>query len=235
MASWLTQFGLTEAEADIYQALLKQGAATAGMIAKQARQHRRTVYDAVERLLEKGLVGMILRNNRKHYLALNPQTLSGLLEAQEAAVEQLKHMANVTADAECHVQLFHGKTGLKQALEKQIVEGNEITVLNPCPTPETSLSFYFQKYEHMRKARKIQTIMVTTRQHVSAFAKLPYAQTRIIPIDLKDCATNIHGTSISFLVWKEPSFCLSIEHPQIAQGFRELVQLTTSVGVKNDT
>ncbi len=226
MASWLCEFGLTETEATIYLALLRQGACTAGMLAKFAKQHRRTVYDAVERLLEKGLVGVITRNNRKHYLALNPKTLLEFLEAQQAALEHLTVLVEKTTEQECTVQLFHGRTGLKQALEDQLKERKPIVVLNPCPTPNHALSFYFPKYERVRIAKKLHTTMITTKEHAAAFALLPYSTTEKIPVDLGSCATNISGTLVSFLVWGEPSFSLSIRHATIAQGFREIATLS---------
>src|SRR3989338_463264 len=52
----LEQVGLSKNETKVYLALLEIGAATAGEIASQAKIHRTNVYDAMERLLEKGLV-----------------------------------------------------------------------------------------------------------------------------------------------------------------------------------
>src|SRR3989344_8495564 len=132
MAHWLEQFGLTETEAMVYTTLLKHGACTAGKVARVTKQHPRTVYDAVERLMQKGLLGAVRRNNRKHYLALNPKTLQEFIAEQELAVMQLALLIK-NPEPECKVHLFYGKTGLRQGLEDPLQERAPITNMNPGP------------------------------------------------------------------------------------------------------
>ena len=64
----LIKIGLTDAEAKIYLVLLELGSSQAVHITSKSALHRRTVYDAIERLVEKGLVSYIRENNIKKYL-----------------------------------------------------------------------------------------------------------------------------------------------------------------------
>jgi len=61
----LNEIGLTENESKIYLALIDLGPSLAGQISRKTGLHRRTVYDSIEMLIKKGLVGYIKNNNRK--------------------------------------------------------------------------------------------------------------------------------------------------------------------------
>ena len=69
----LVPLGLTNTEAKIYVTLIDLGRAQAGIISRKSGIHRRSVYDALERLIEKGLVSYIKENlivpftHTKHY------------------------------------------------------------------------------------------------------------------------------------------------------------------------
>ena len=63
----LTSLGLSKNEAKVYLALLDLGSATAGKIAEKSKVHRTNVYDALERLIEKGVVTYIFKKDIKNY------------------------------------------------------------------------------------------------------------------------------------------------------------------------
>ena len=66
----LKEAGLTDNESKVYLALIDLGPSLAGQIARKTGMHRRTVYDTIEMLIEKGLIGYIQKNNRKLFYAL---------------------------------------------------------------------------------------------------------------------------------------------------------------------
>ena len=69
----LKEAGLTNNESLIYKALLELGPSLAGQISRKTGLHRRTVYDTAERLIQKGLIGYILKNNRRLFEASSPE------------------------------------------------------------------------------------------------------------------------------------------------------------------
>src|SRR3990167_2347637 len=84
MEKILENLGLTALEAKVYLTLLDLGPSLAGLITRKSGIHRRSVYDALERLIQKGLVGYIVNNNRKYFEAANPERLSELVKEKEA-------------------------------------------------------------------------------------------------------------------------------------------------------
>ena len=63
----LEKFGLTEGESKVYLALLKIGKSTIGDIVKEANVSNSKVYDILDRLNKKGLIGIVTENNRKSF------------------------------------------------------------------------------------------------------------------------------------------------------------------------
>ena len=75
MINELKQAGLTENETKVYLALIESGPNLAGQISRKTGLHRRSVYDVTEMLIKKGLIGYILKNNRRYFEASNPNRI----------------------------------------------------------------------------------------------------------------------------------------------------------------
>jgi sugar-specific transcriptional regulator TrmB len=75
--------GLTLNEAKIYYAILKQNPATIEQITKETKVHRRNIYDVLDRLLDKGLVSKVFKNESSQYIPVNPVKLSEVLSQKQ--------------------------------------------------------------------------------------------------------------------------------------------------------
>ncbi|MDI6738180.1 MAG: helix-turn-helix domain-containing protein [Nanoarchaeota archaeon] len=113
MYEQLAEAGLTKAEARIYAALVDAGKAQAGAISRKTGIHRRNVYDALERLVEKGLCSFIRENNKRYYMASEPRKL---LEAMDARKEAL---LSILPELEAKFN------AVKQKQETQFYKGTE--------------------------------------------------------------------------------------------------------------
>lgn len=88
----LQEIGLSPNEAKIYETLLNIGVAGVGDIATKANIHRRNVYDALQRLVQKGLVFTTFQKNENRYSAVDPNKLMELVREKEI------HLANAIPD-----------------------------------------------------------------------------------------------------------------------------------------
>ena len=68
--------GLTPNETKVYLALVDLGTAQAGQITEKSGVHRRNVYDAISRLMEKGIISYVNVNNKKLFSPVNPKKIS---------------------------------------------------------------------------------------------------------------------------------------------------------------
>ena len=79
---------LTKGESLTYIALLKLGSWKVGEIAKESRVPYSKIYDVLERLELKGLVGDKTINRIRYFHAVEPYRLYGYLERKEEDVKR---------------------------------------------------------------------------------------------------------------------------------------------------
>ncbi|MEK9180966.1 MAG: helix-turn-helix domain-containing protein [Patescibacteria group bacterium] len=85
--------GLSPNEAKIYEALVEHGEMGVSDISINAKIHRRNAYDAIHRLIDKGLVFEIISGGENKYNAVDPDKLTELLvEKQNRLTEILPEL-----------------------------------------------------------------------------------------------------------------------------------------------
>jgi len=128
----LSEMGLSKNEIEVYVKLLELGPSTAVQIAKLAKLHRPNVYDALERLIKKGLVTHFLKEDIKCYEVVDPDQLMNLLKAKEiklqALIPELK-IKQLAAKPASSVATFEGIAGARRVMEELINSTKEFYVL----------------------------------------------------------------------------------------------------------
>ena len=89
MEKQLTKLGFSENEAKIYLELLKNKDIQAGLLSKNTGINRRTTYDSLQRLIEKGYVGFNISANKKIFFAMNPKVIIKNLKEMEEEAEKI--------------------------------------------------------------------------------------------------------------------------------------------------
>ncbi|MDP3880918.1 MAG: helix-turn-helix domain-containing protein [bacterium] len=89
MLTILEELGLSPNEAKIYKALLEHGEMGVSDISLRAKIHRRNTYDAINRLVEKGLAFEILSAKENTYNAVDPEKLLELVDEKRQSIESL--------------------------------------------------------------------------------------------------------------------------------------------------
>ena len=117
--SIFTQIGLSPNEAKIYETLLEEGELAVGNIALKAKIHRRNVYDAINRLIEKGLVFQIIGYSENRFRAVDPNKLMELVEEKRSKLEgimpRLDQLYNKEPEQEA-AYIYKGIEGFKNYL-----------------------------------------------------------------------------------------------------------------------
>lgn len=121
----LSILGMTEMEFKVYRALLKCGASTIPLIAKNSHLNERSAYDCIERLISKGIVGQIMQNNKRMFLALNPEMLSFAIEEHENKINKEFQEINAILAAsqnKLNVHLIPSKAAFLKILKTVVVD-----------------------------------------------------------------------------------------------------------------
>ena len=120
--------GLSKNEAKIYETLIRQSESTVGQIAKNSRIHRRNVYDALDRLVEKGLVFEIMEHRESRYQGVEPKKLLEFLEEKHAALNNVLPQLTLLFEGvprEQRVCIYRGVEGWKNYMRDIIRVGED--------------------------------------------------------------------------------------------------------------
>src|SRR3989338_7083739 len=86
----LGRIGLSRAESKLYLAMIRLGSSATGSIVKETGLRKSTVYESLNRLLEKGLVSYVIKNNIKFFEAADPDRLVDFIEEQKRELDESK-------------------------------------------------------------------------------------------------------------------------------------------------
>lgn len=220
----LQELGLTRNEAKVYLALLHLGPSLAGQISRKSGLHRRTVYDTTEMLIKKGLLGYILRNNRRLFQASNPQKFLDILKEKESSVQDL--LPEMTSFYQStrekdETNFYKGKQGLKTVFEDQL-DSKEVLILGASKSAFSVLPFYFKWYDKARVKKKIKVRIIASEK----LSKIPLSEIRYLPEKYANpLAINVYKNKVAIILWQEKPIAIVINQKEIAEGYKNYFEL----------
>lgn len=127
----LRKLGLTDSEAKVYLALLKIGEFTSkGAILKEARIAPSKVYHVLDKLIDKGLVSTVTKDNVKRFAAAPPRRIGDYLALKKQEIEQEEKTAEeLLPRLEALYKTFREKTTAEVFFGWQGIETVYSTVL----------------------------------------------------------------------------------------------------------
>ncbi len=224
--------GLTRIEAKIYIALLEHGSALAGQITRISGVHRRTVYDAIERLIEKGLVSYIVQNNRKYFEAVKPERLLELLEERKQNIAgllpELQLRYNETEERK-ETTFFKGKLGVKSVFE-DMLRAKEILILGATTSNEDIIKYYFPHFDKKRLQKKIKLRMIFSESAKKRLKKYELCKVRFLPKQYETPTTiEIYENKVAIILWAEEPIAILINQKEISDSYKKYFELMWSI------
>jgi sugar-specific transcriptional regulator TrmB len=111
----LEKLGLTKGEVKVYLALNKLGESTVGPIGKESKVSKSKIYDILDKLIEKGLVGYITKEGTKYFTANDPHMILDYIDKKESELDQTKK--NVVAKVLPQLMLQRASVSKKRVAE----------------------------------------------------------------------------------------------------------------------
>lgn len=227
--------GLTRTEAKIYLALLDLGSAMSGTISSKTGIHRRSVYDAIERLIEKGLVSYIEQNNRKYFEPVSPQRLYEILNEKENSLKEilpeLIKKYNFKQEKKETV-FFRGKLGIKSVFEDQL-NSKEVLIIGATLNHENIIKYYFPFFDKRRLDKKIKLKMLFYEGARKKVKNYKLCQIKYLPNEYESHTTMyIYQHKVAIVLWAENPFAILISEREIAEGYRKYFNLMWNTAKK---
>jgi sugar-specific transcriptional regulator TrmB len=234
----LQEFSLSNTEAKVYLALLELGKSKAGKITKKSAVNRTNVYDALERLIEKGLVSYVSENNKKVFEAVDPQRLKEILEDKQdklsKTIEELKILHQKSQKDE-DAFIFRGKKGIKTIFEDILAEKKDLFVYG-AESKFKALFPYYQKHWNEERARlKIKVKMIYNKKvkEEKKKEKLKLLEMKFLPETYEFPSTiMMHGEKLVTIVWLEEPFAFMVKSEEAVKSNMNFFEILWNIAKK---
>jgi len=230
MEEILRRLGLTRNEIKVYMTLLKIKSGLAGEVTKLSGIHRRSVYDAIERLVQKGLISYALEGKRKYFQIEKPERLMDIMSNwQEELKEKLPKFLTLYEGGleKQQALMYRGTNGLKSVMDDQIDVGKDIYIYGAYGDLDKRLKYFFAQFEKRRLKKKIHVKLVFDENNRSRWAGgLPLVDAKFISSGFSGpVTTEIYGNRVIIIHWTDNPIIFMIRSPEVAASYKKYFDL----------
>ncbi len=230
----LESIGLTHNESIVYLALLKNGTSKSGEILHHASINSGKIYEILDSLKKKGLVGESIINNIKHFTASPPEQLLEFLETKKQEInkeesiikENLPSLRKMreTPLTEPRAVTYTGFNGIRTAADEALDsmnQGEEILGMGITERKDKRFNTFWQGWSQRRVEKKIiaKHIFSEKGDYFKTFKKMSYTQVKILE-GLTPVTIDIFGDKVLILNYNEPYSCTMIYDKNTATSFK---------------
>ncbi len=219
----LEHIGLTKTESKIYLMLLDVTKAQAGVLSRKTGIHRRSIYDALDRLIEKGLVSYIMENDKRYYMAEDPKRVQDLIDEQTEQVYSVMPLLQAKFAEHKGKQetlFYRGKEGIKTIFEDQIRDKKTVYIIGASRSAADIMKYYLPHYTNKRIKQKLQLHMLYSGRKQEL--PVPLTKIKYLPKSFETLvSTNIYGDKVAIILWlAHDPVAILIKQPDVAKTFK---------------
>lgn len=235
----LEEIGLANSEIIIYSSLLNSGSIKVGELMKKVSLHRSRVYEAINRLIDKGLVSYVIKNNVKFFQASDPEKLLSYIDEQKEKLgkkeetikkilpELRKQIPQGLPQAEAHV--LYGKEGFKAMRKDVLKQGKTLYLMGAKGIEFYALEYFYPGFNRERERLGIKQMILADYgvPLKPENKKLKNAEIRSFPKGYSTPAViNIYGDRVVNVLWQNGiPLCFMIINKGIADSYRKWFEL----------
>jgi sugar-specific transcriptional regulator TrmB len=234
----LEQIGLTKGEISVYFSLLELGSSTVGPIITKAKVSSSKIYDILDRLIQKGLVSYIIRENRKYFETASPKRILDYLKEKEESIKQQSEeiekimpqllLKQKMAEKKQEVNIYEGVKGVKTAHEKilhSLEKGDNYFFMGASILSSEKFGSYFQDF-HKRREKQGVSARILFNQNVPQLEledrnKFKLCNTKYMPANISTPSWIVGFKDTTMIgVPSEDPIYLEIKNKDVAQSFK---------------
>lgn len=233
----LQKIGLTDGEIKVYLSLLELGSTTTWNITKKSKVSGSKVYEVLDRLIGKGMVSLVTKNNVKYFEASSPERILDYLDEKGEEIEEeklsiqkiipeliLKKKEAKTSE----VKVFTGWEGMKTANEDIIdtlKRGETWLEMGITEQPKLWEAYFNRKQKERAKKGIIHKSLLNIKYQQLYIARknLPHTELRFLPKKFEmPTSIEIYKNKVSiFILLKEAPTVILIENEAVSDSFRK--------------
>jgi len=162
------KLGLTKGEIKVYIALIRLGESTVGPLVYESKVTKSKIYDILEKLIGKGLVGYLIKSGTKHFTSSDPHMILEYISKKEGELKETKQevlntlpellaqkgKAGERRIAEMY-EGFHGVKAIRDELMSSFKSGETLLVLGAPKIANINWEAWFLEFHKKRIKNKI--------------------------------------------------------------------------------
>jgi sugar-specific transcriptional regulator TrmB len=244
----MRKLGFTDSEAKVYLALIEIGPITKGPLVKKAGISSSKIYEVIDKLIEKGLASVFLKNGVKHFSAAPPSKIGEYLEEKKENIEkEEKIFQNLLPqlkarwghiEAESDAEVFRGWRGLKTVYNDildSLEKGETDYVLGASKgyEPEKVRNFFnwFNLQRHKRGVKIRIIFSESARGNIPTIGHPKYDEVKYMD-NSTPSEINIYGNKTAVVVLSKEPLAILIRGKEVADSFREYFNVMWAVSKK---
>lgn len=233
--SVLEDLGLSNAEARVYVCLLEKGSCQSGKIIDSTNLQSSTVYHVLGSLLEKGLVGFILRGKTKFFQAQDPESFLVFLEEKKRRFNEflpLLRERQKEGFVKQSASVFQGANGLKAAFNQMLStlkKGGEYCVFQfPNDALFDEKIILFLRNYHLRRAAKgvrVRLLALDNCRQVikKIFHDVPLTKIRFLR-EFAPTGITLYENNVMILDLDEPQTAFLISSKSVYESYKKFFE-----------
>lgn len=247
MEKALQEIGFSKNESKIYLTLLNLGPSQAGTIAEKSKVYRTNVYEALQRLIEKGLVSYIFKGHQKLFQAEDPLKIMNIIKEREEAFKKVLPqltLNNKLAKTKEKVVIYEGPNGIRAIMWdilKEKEENNSFDEVLTFGIPKDMVLKVrpFIKQYHQRRIKlnlhQKHLYDENAQRRIAYLNKMPLTEAAYLPNAINSPATTvIYGDKVGFFIWSDPVLSILIESKRMAEMYKKYFEILYSVAIKEN-
>lgn len=202
----LQEIGLSLNEARIYEALLELGESSVSTVATRTSIHRRNVYDAVNRLVDKGLISPIISAKESRYVAVEPEKLLEIVDEKRTKLQNvLPELRKLFLEKKAKegVFIFKGVEGFSNVARDILRVGGTIYTiggkkvwLDPLPYNDPKIDSWWREMKK-RGMKSLSLIDATVKADYKRGPRISDVEYRFLPKEYSSpAAIDIYGDRV---------------------------------------
>jgi HTH-type transcriptional regulator, sugar sensing transcriptional regulator len=235
----LKKIGLTEGEIKVYSALLDLGESTRTELSKKSSISPSKIYDVANRLLEKGIISSVKKNNIIHFSAANPEKIKDFIKQKEEGIEKEKSLVDEVlplllskyqkTEAQTDIEVFYGWEGMKTAFDdivKTLNKGESNYIFGASKGHNSEQAdIFFNQYYHKKKEKGFETKVIfneevrENKERTSIFYKKPN-EIRFLHQDTFTEINLYKNTVLIIMLLKKP-IVIKVKNKEAADSFKK--------------
>jgi sugar-specific transcriptional regulator TrmB len=230
----LEKIGLAQNEIKVYLTLNDQGSMKAGRIAKLAHMDRSSAYNAIQMLLDKGLVSYVLIGKVKWFQATGPQRILEYLKEQQddvmAVLPELQER-HKRKKIEGQVRLFKGVKGVKSVFLDIIRTRKDNYVFGSEGQFSARMPEFAYQFDRMKKEKAIKTQLILRKDRKELDSRT--SEHKYLPnLSESPAVTNIYGDKVAIIIWTDEPEAIIIENAAAAKAYKSYFDFMWKHGKK---